>query len=68
MCLKDVYNNICIEIADRWHIEYRSAVKLSHYAKILNTSENAMKGILLRNPDMTEILPDWWTRKKYVIN
>ena len=68
MCLKDLYNDICIEIAERWHIEYKSAVKLSYYAKIFNTSEDAMKGILLRNPEMAEILPNWWTIKKYVIN
>ena len=66
MSLKKLYNDICIEIADRWHIEYQSAVNLTYYAKIFGTSETAMKGILLRNPDMIEILPDWWTSKKYI--
>ena len=63
--LKDIYNDICIEVAKNWQNEGKGAVSIEYLARIIGTSIPAMKGMLRRNLEMVEVLPDYYTTKEF---
>lgn len=65
--LKEIYNDICVETAKNWQSEGRGAVSIEYLAKIIGTSIPAMKGMLKRNLEMVEVLPDYYTTKEFAL-